>query len=30
LKNVPKTHVGENITSSTNGVEKTGCPHVED
>jgi hypothetical protein len=26
---VPKTYTGEKIASSTNGVGKTGYPHVE-
>jgi hypothetical protein len=29
LKEVPKTFIGEKTASSTNGVEKTGYPHVE-
>jgi hypothetical protein len=30
LTKKPKAYVGEKTASSTNGVEKTGHPHVED
>jgi hypothetical protein len=26
----PQIYAGEETASSTNGAEKTGCPHVED
>jgi hypothetical protein len=30
LTKEPKAHIGEKTASSTNGIGKTGYPHIED